>query len=129
MRLPYPHLPLVHLELGETRDHLPDPPEEVPPIQIVETIDWVMSLPNVRLITLNIYQWEYNPDYYLIKPWKERRGGQVELDCRVSPFQGLLGTIRYFPMRDDMIRATHFPRGMTIANLNQMIIPGRSSPA
>ncbi|KAG8913656.1 hypothetical protein FRC02_005363, partial [Tulasnella sp. 418] len=96
MRLPYPHLPLVHLELGETRDHLLDPPEEVPPIQIVETIDWVMSLPNVRLITLNIYQWEYNPDYYLIKPWKERRGGRVELDCRVSPFQGLLGTIRYF---------------------------------
>ncbi|KAG8942490.1 hypothetical protein FRC03_003160 [Tulasnella sp. 419] len=107
------YLPLTHLELVD-REYVRE--EDV--VQVVETIDWVMSLPNLRLVTFRIHK--FNPDHYLAKLWTETSAGQVELEWIVTMNATL-------PGRDDMIRSSHFPRGKTIANLNQMTIPDGSS--
>ncbi|KAG8942518.1 hypothetical protein FRC03_003129 [Tulasnella sp. 419] len=73
-----------------------------------ETIEWAISLPNLRRITFD--RW-HGRDW--AEMWEERRISRVDLDSKVFGHES---------KNDDLIWTSRFPRGRTIGNFRYMLI-------
>ncbi|KAG8925530.1 hypothetical protein FRC02_009609 [Tulasnella sp. 418] len=64
---------LEHLGWGEPYPHVINQEEAE------EAIEWTMSLPSIRHVTLYLDCIEVDPEYYLVKMWRERCKNKIEL--------------------------------------------------
>ncbi|KAG8953781.1 hypothetical protein FRC03_011660 [Tulasnella sp. 419] len=99
--LPIPNL--QHLAIARTIH-----PEDV----TLDAIDWVISLPNLRRITLGT---NGNHGHDWIRRWQVRCGSHIDVGCVPS--------IADEYKKEDLVAELDFPRGRTIGNLVRMVIP------
>ncbi|KAG8916032.1 hypothetical protein FRC02_004275 [Tulasnella sp. 418] len=103
--------PIAHLEhLGCKTPLFPDREP------LIKTIDWLITIPNLRCVSLFEYHHTPDPDSYGADEWKERFQDKISLRA--------LTTGDDFIERRDFIAADRFPReDGTVSNLEYMVIP------
>ncbi|KAG8926021.1 hypothetical protein FRC02_009263 [Tulasnella sp. 418] len=87
--------------------------------EVVDIVEWIISLPSIRFITVELQESPENPGLPFPHIWRMLDTRHIEL--RVI-HEGDYKDLRV----EDMIPAAHFPRDVTVSNVTKMITPSMS---